>query len=568
MTVETENTVEQYLNHKLDIYCAENNETISKEDRSAFLECILKREPRNLGGLTALRGFIYQYYVTAYYVVEMIHSKEAWWNEVIFELLDDITLFSSSKIRFVQVKTVKQMGEDNHLTPYDLYNRKGGLSWLHTLFSNFSDFEVRLKDLNKLNVVPEFDFQFEIATNAQYDNTVLKAYSKNEKFNLSEEELHKDDSFKEKLNEPLKKRKKIEDKDVEYQVDFEELVGKNVEWCMKRFCIKHFGSFEELHRQIVGKLSDIIDTKNKVIQEAVAEYIFDQLILEVIMRTHRDDLTEDKKNSLVFTREEMSDLIKHWEQESRYSIHQAINSEVLKEEFNLQFNQLRQEIKNDWTQPQLRKELIETTYWLEEQLHEQYREKKDIYVYERFLNRLFFMRNSEIHIRNNNPRDSVYLLESLKHINFCLTLYNQKNTPLNNGKLLFKQGKNKDSDWTTFAFYNSRHQGDFNKMIRFLVGTIESCSYSQSIKNEYICFISHSKYDIANRYKFTNSSVIDSSDESNSSITDISKPVIFQRIATLEELSSSICDQQSEIESFNNDLILNAWNQSLKEQCE
>ncbi|MEM5673128.1 dsDNA nuclease domain-containing protein [Bacillus cereus] len=73
--------------------------------------------------MTAIRGFVYQYYVAAKYLIDMLFSKTAWWDKVIFELLDDIALCGDKKIRFIQVKTKRESNLSNTLTLSELNNR-------------------------------------------------------------------------------------------------------------------------------------------------------------------------------------------------------------------------------------------------------------------------------------------------------------------------------------------------------------------------------------------------------------------------------------------------------------
>lgn len=105
-------------------------------DYDRDIEILLKGYSTDLGGLVAIRGFVYQYYVSIYYMLQMLHSKDAWWDCVVFELMDDIALVGENQIRFVQVKTIKEEGQAKIFTLGDLSKReKGELnSWLDKLF--------------------------------------------------------------------------------------------------------------------------------------------------------------------------------------------------------------------------------------------------------------------------------------------------------------------------------------------------------------------------------------------------------------------------------------------------
>ncbi|MDR7078414.1 hypothetical protein J2Y03_003466 [Neobacillus niacini] len=100
--------------------------------------------PEEMGGLTAISGFYYQFLVTIEYIIEMLAGK---WDFVIMEHHDDVVVGKENHLRFIQVKTSEKVKVDVTASPASgLYSRslkdKDGRSfrrnnsWVDKLLSN------------------------------------------------------------------------------------------------------------------------------------------------------------------------------------------------------------------------------------------------------------------------------------------------------------------------------------------------------------------------------------------------------------------------------------------------
>lgn len=76
-------------------------------------------------------------------------KKVTWWDCVILEYFDDVTLLSKNKIRFIQVKTVRERSKNKH-TPSNFTTREKLSkpkedkerfnSWVEKIFLNYDFF--------------------------------------------------------------------------------------------------------------------------------------------------------------------------------------------------------------------------------------------------------------------------------------------------------------------------------------------------------------------------------------------------------------------------------------------
>lgn len=112
----------------------------SSKEISDFLICTA---PDEIGGLTAITGFYYQFLVAIEYIIEMLEGQ---WDFVFFEHHDDVVVGKNNKIRFVQVKTSQNVKVNVSSAPASgLYKRspkdvKGTMmkrndSWVDKLLS-------------------------------------------------------------------------------------------------------------------------------------------------------------------------------------------------------------------------------------------------------------------------------------------------------------------------------------------------------------------------------------------------------------------------------------------------
>lgn len=502
--------LEQGLLDKVKKYHLQNHEEIlSEENMRQVVKCLLQGNPDDLGGLTALRGFVYQYYVAIHYMVEMLYEEKTWWTEVIFEYLDDVALLGNDKIRFVQVKTVREDGQDRHLIPSKLSKRESGLdSWLDTLFLNLPDFENRQKFISgHESNLKEICVQFEIATNAPYDNKSLKLYAENTSYHMLEGTIPEDESLKSNLLKVYKKTVKEEGKTVRHQdIYFNDSVKQGAEWCLERFHLKHLGFMDNLKDKIVGRISDyckidqtfhnesierkLNSTKlffgDGLLYDYLARKIFNKLLLCIIQRTHRDDL--HNKHLLVFNKNEVKNWVIDWKQSALLEIQKDIEHAVQREQFSNCFQELKEEITTSWNTV-IRDDLMGALTWIYDAL-EREASNGNPYVYEQFLNRLFHLNNSNLPSKRS-LKDTNYLQESLKYMMVCLAFYPERNFLFSNAQLLFKQGKQGEEAWNIFTLYCARGKETYTQALRRIIDRSKDCLFTQSLKHTYYCFVTH-----------------------------------------------------------------------------
>src|SRR5690606_22892932 len=125
----------------------------------------------------------------------MIYPKRNnWWNSVVLEYFDDITLIGENKIRFIQVKTVKEGGTKNHI-PNDFVKRKSLKdpenpklhfnSWVEKNILNYDYFLENnlIQEVDKSAYIP----QFEIVTNTKQSSlSDLLNYTGNTNFEIKD----------------------------------------------------------------------------------------------------------------------------------------------------------------------------------------------------------------------------------------------------------------------------------------------------------------------------------------------------------------------------------------------
>ncbi|WIM38639.1 dsDNA nuclease domain-containing protein [Paenibacillus sp. PK4536] len=493
---------EQLLLLKANEYKSKFNIEATDTEVVEAIHYLLNQTPENVGGITALRGFVYQYYVAMYYMVEMLYEKNSWWDNVVFEILDDIALIGKDQIRFIQVKTVREDGEDRHLTAKHLYERKDELnSWLDKLFYNMQKFN---KDEIGINISKDMQFQFELATNATYEKEGLGIYAKNDFYKIEDKILTDKDILLSKLNKELVKSstKKSNSRIV---LNFNERVGQEPKWCLERFYLNHFGSIESLKNKIIGKLSDYcrrsmveeilsekkslnINPNNNPLFTEISSRVLQNMLVTIVEKTHKDHLPD--KYSFVFSRKEFENLVNVWTKHAITNMQLDIQNFNFRELFLSCFQELDSEIDLSCSVLSVKKDLRESITWIYEALENE-NSKISKFVYEKFLNRLFHLDNSNFPI-SQKIGDDKFLKDSLKYIVLYLAFYSDREFIFDNNKFLFKKGRSdQEAIWNLFSMYNARGKDTYLQAQKKIISQIENCSFSNSIQEPYHFFITH-----------------------------------------------------------------------------
>lgn len=445
-----------------------------ERDYEDEIEILLNDYQTELGGLIAIRGFVYQYYVGIYYMLKMLHKKDAWWNNVIFELMDDITLIGEDQIRFVQVKTVREEGEANYFTPGNLQQREKGEigSWLDKLFINYSQFNSIFKNKFIDFTIDEVKVQFEIATNNTYNKDLI-IYSNNIEFLLDEKKYKEElDKLSGKLEIPCKK---TGDK-------LQTLVGKNATWCLERFRLHHMDRFMVLKDQIIN----IIKELSKQDSTDVSEHILKHIFYTVVERTHNDEVSD--VNQYVFSRDEVQKMINVTTPAALRNAKDYLHSQDIQSKFVICFEELRNEFMRITSSVKI--ELLKTLTWIQDELVK--KSSEDVFVYVRFLHLLFDMTSSDSERDIKSSTELNALRNSLEIMTLCLTFYIDKEFLLSNAHMITKKGKD-NGEARLFTLFHANQSGYFDIICKKVNESIEMCPILQGIHEHFYCFILGSK---------------------------------------------------------------------------
>lgn len=558
-SIEVDNSkqLEQVLTINLQKYIDENVTEEDKEKAVKEFDIIVqgflkgKIKPEDLGGIIAVRGFVYQYYVALYYILEMISQPDKW-QCLIYELGDDVTLLGCKDIMFIQVKTEKEDDAPHNLTPYTLYERDKGInSWLDKLFINLNKIKDKLNYAGYQGEITDgISVHFVLATNMSYDsNKILAPYSDKDK------SRHKDDKIAEELN------KSIKDKNNNI-LNFKDFVYKEPLWCLDRFSIHHCGRSEYLWIKIREKIINITNCDD----HEVARRIFDKLLITVLKRTSNDNVQGlGNRKKFIFYIDEMIGLIEEYKQEAELEIYNRIQNGIIKHHFQECFMSIQNSINQDWKGP-FRHKFSETLLWLKEAL--ELLEVEDKFIYERFLNRIFLLENSQsISMDLDDLNTKGFLVSSLRSIIFYMAFYNDKSIIGNiNTKFLIKQGKDHLNNKQLFTIYNGKNNETFSICTRRIIDKIDDCSFTRSIRDEILCFLANDKDDqdeAAMKTFFPGFSPI-VKDKEKVKITHKHVKVKFYRyrkVQSFRDALKAISDREDVQEFIEQPYILGGWQQ-------
>lgn len=143
--------------------------------------------PAEIGGLTALSGFYYQFLVTIEHIIEMLDGK---WDYVIMEAHDDVVVGKDENIRFIQVKTSNKVKVNVTEKPAsDLYLRGSkkidgstltrNNNWVDKLFTNaeltpkFEGFKTEFQLYASYHFIKTRDYDFDLYTDNENFNITI-----------------------------------------------------------------------------------------------------------------------------------------------------------------------------------------------------------------------------------------------------------------------------------------------------------------------------------------------------------------------------------------------------------
>ena len=564
LTSEKITNVESYVRKKVERFQSTHEGLeIQEEDIELLISSLINGQIKDLGGLIALRGFVYQYYVTMNYMIDMLHPSGAWWDAVGFELLDDIVLLSDTGIRFVQVKTGREDGR-HKIKPGDLYTRKRNLnSWLDKLFLNIPHYERHQEETGyTLNIDENYKVEFEIATNYPIEHDhYLEPYFMNSDFNLLDEKKYSKDELLERLQKPqnLYEKKGTKYVKVDTVLLANELTPFSIQWCLKRLYINSLGYFSHLEKTLKYKIQDILNENDSALSAALSESILQNLLATLVSRTHDDSPYLDK-TELVFTKNELKSLFDQWKKEAQTRIYEALKQNLLIGKFTSCVEELKDSIKQNWDDEK-QKEILDRLDWIYLQLIERFKHEGDIDAYEKFLNRLFEMKNQTVPISLDQTSERQYLINSLKYMSICLSFYTEHKFPYRDSSLLFKQGLYNKEDSKIFATFNAREQIELDVVKRQIVQTVKKCTETQKIQEDYYCLIIDSKETIEDETDPFASLVDISTVTSAKRITEVPPNVHFVNPKDLQKIIGSL--QKHSHLNFQDQQVRDVWNKTI-----
>ncbi|MGM1032746.1 MAG: dsDNA nuclease domain-containing protein [Bacillota bacterium] len=478
------------LQKKLEDYLNANNQELSNDKKQAVINSFLSGKYSDLSGVTAIRGFIYQYYVTVKYLVDMVFSRFAWWDKVIFELLDDIALYGNGKIRFVQVKTLGDSNLANYLKPSDLYQRtKKKGSWLDKLFLlNVHIFDIEHKSIVTDNaLIDQHELQFELATNAQY-NSNISIYEKDDYFRNDRDEDKDEDLISKMEMNNLSWEVSFRGNTFTFNSESYKEPFKNPNWYLKRFRIQRYGVIETLREEILRTIMSNTSGNHDAFHQYKANLVFDLILGEVIKRTCQDGDNIDYKN-FVFDKDTFQQQLDQWVSQADHSALEASTRNSLNGKFETCFERIHRDFQEEAWSSSLKHELLVTLSNIQDQFSKQVHEGADPYAYQRFLQRLFFRINSQSRIPMDVHDHEHRLYKALKYIIYCLVFYNKSSPSPKEASVIFKGGFTDMDQKKIFSIYNAREKEDFEVAMKAVRVSSLNCSVSQTMVHDYNCFI-------------------------------------------------------------------------------
>ncbi|MFS8188465.1 dsDNA nuclease domain-containing protein [Rossellomorea marisflavi] len=566
-----ENTLDSYITNLEE---SEKHEILQKKDE--IVTNLMEGKFKDLGGLTAMRGFVYQYYVSMYYMLLMIcPARESWWEAVVLEYFDDVTLIGEHKIRFIQVKTIKEEGDKNH-QPNHFYKRKAldqaedarshFNSWVEKNVLNYDYFlESNLGE----GINSSYEPQFEIVTNTKRNSlSALKKYTENINYKIKgeadgdadgnmEDAIKEDDVFKRAIQTPIPT--------LNYK--FEDYAKKDINYYLTRLYINKFGSTRGLYDDILNMIEETVYV-NDIRAKSIAEHIFKSMFAFVISNSHEDNEDKINKSELVITNGQISNLIQGWFIEAKELISESSYYDSAWAIFEATIGNLETEFKEQFANDFLKTELLTQLDWLNAHITASNRENSTYCV--SILNKIF-NGNNNLSIWDFEHGDiKSNLKESLRFIIYFMVFYESHSEVYHNAKMLFHEGKSDIIDNVLFTIYHARNKLNKVTSIEKIKSSLNECHISRQITLGLYCLLIGSKKDsknpstskIAARFKITTN--VDSLHK----ITDVPDHMKFVDVSDIEDFFELFKNEGIDLDSFKGIELLPTWKTYLDENVE
>ncbi|MEC1158169.1 dsDNA nuclease domain-containing protein [Cytobacillus horneckiae] len=550
-----ESTLENYMT---DLEEQEKQEILLHKEQ--IVSSLMSGEFRDLGGLTAMRGFVYQYYVSMYYIVSMIYQKrDNWWSSVVLEYFDDITLIGENKIRFIQVKTVKEGGTKSH-APNDFVKRKSLKdpekpklhfnSWVEKNILNYDYFleSNLIEEVDKSTYNP----QFEIVTNTKQSSlSNLINYTGNINFEIKDA-ISSEDKLKAAISKPIEN----------LGFGFGDFSQKEIDYYLKKLYINKFGSTRELYENIIDMIEETIFITD-IRAKSIAEYVFQKMFAFVISNSHEDNEDRIKKDELIITKLQIEYLIAVWVTEAKELISERSYYDSAWAIFNRAILDLESEFKEQFANEKLKAELLKELQWVNEHITESNRGNSTYCVL--VLNKIFNGNNNLSMWDFEHGDIKSNLKESLRFIIYFLVFYEEHSEVYNTAKLLFHEGQSSVIDNILFTLYHARNNSNKVTSMEKIKFSLNECYISRQITIDLYCLLIGTKKDVVNptASNISNMFKVTSTNSNMHKITDVPDNMRFVDVGEVEELFEGFKDEGIDLESFKHNELLPKWKEYL-----
>ncbi|MFD2114959.1 dsDNA nuclease domain-containing protein [Paenibacillus yanchengensis] len=561
-----ESALDEYISH---LEGTEKLEILDKKNE--IVSNLMAGRFRELGGLTAMRGFVYQYYVSMYYMMSMISpTRESWWNAVVLEYFDDITLIGEEKIRFIQVKTIREGGDKNH-QPNNFYTRKSldqtedarshFNSWIEKNVLNY-DYFLESNTIEDITDRNRYEPQFEIVTNTTKSSlSTLKNYTENINYEIKDsinakgkidDAIKEDDVFKKAIQKPVTK----------FDYRFEDYSKKDIDYYLKRLYINKLGSTRELYEDTLNMIEETVYVTD-IRAKSIGEHIFNRMFAFVISNSHEDNEDKIKKSELIITKPQINDLIKGWLVEAKELISESSYYDSAWGIFETTIGSLENEFKEQFTNGSLKGELLTQLDWLNNHITTSNRENSTYCV--SIFNKIF-NGNNKLSIWDFEHGDiKSNLKESLRFIVYFTVFYESHSEVYHNAKMLFHEGKSSVIDNVLFTIYHARNKLNKVTSIEKIKSSLDECHELRHITLDLYCLLIGSKKDVLNPLasKISAKFKITTDVDSLKKITDVPDHMKFVDGSELEDFFEVFKQEGIELDSFKEIELLPSWKEYL-----
>lgn len=565
-TPQSKDSLEEKLLADLEVYAKylgttnkeEEKELLSKKDE--IVAQLMAGKFRDLGGLVAMRGFIYQYYVSVFYAISMVYKKrESWWDAVILEYFDDVALVGNKKIRFIQVKTTRNTHTlSNFTTRKKLKNPEFDLdrfnSWVEKNILNYDyyikenkEFEVFFNEEDTL-----FEPQFEIITNSSQNSLQnIDRYTLNMNFN-NEEEIEDTDPFKKAIQTPIA----ISDDE---KVEFSDIAKENVDYYLKRLYVNKFGSILELRDDILGMISEIVGT-NDARKASINDYIFEKFLSNIIKRCYNDNEETIRREDLVISKDEVENLINRWKSEVKELITLASYQDTAFSVFEKAIENLKHDFNEDYENEKLKDELLNNLGWFQEVTIKEFSQNPMYCV--SFIDKLFVANYGLTIWDFKNSKSEEFLRVSLKHIIYFLSFYTEKKFNYKDAKMIFHKGESQIIDNVLFTIYHARDKYNLIESNNRVISNFNSCKVSTHITDNIYCLTLGSKVEreTGQAEEALAQFITEATDKKEPSILDVPAKLHFVNIEKFNSFFETLGRTKDSLETFQNTKLLSTWN--------